>query len=168
MPTRRFVLAAAAALVVATPLRAADDTPEAFVAAIYARVTAGDGTAGGADITGREARARSFTRSLVSVWNAADDKAEKDGDIGPVEFDVLTDSQDPEVRRTTVDIVAKKPDSAVIRVSLYPRKQARPGERPASVLDFVLKREDGAWRIDDVKRVSRSEPWSLRGLLATP
>lgn len=166
---RRFL--AAVSLVVAVAASpavavAAADTPEAFAAAVYAPVVAGDGTAGGSAITDRKARARWFTRSLVTIWNAAEDKADKDGEIGPLDFDLLTDGQDPQVGRIAVASREAKPESAVVRVSLFAAKKAKPGEKPYSALDLALVREAGAWRIDDVKQVSSKDPWTLRGLLS--
>ncbi len=165
MPTRRHLLAAAALLpLVATHRSLADETPEAFVASIYAHVTAGDGRTGGSEITDPVTRGRWFTRDLIAVWKVAEDKADKDGDIGPVDFDLLTDSQDPEVRRVSITPREVKPASAMVRVGLFAAKKAKAGEKPYSVLEFVLLREGGAWRIDEVRKVS-GDPWSLRTLI---
>ena len=170
MPTRRRLLTAVViATFAAAPIVAvAADSPEAFVASVFARVTAGDGSNGGSEITDRSARGRWFTRSVVDVWNKAEDRAEKDGDIGPIDFDLLTDSQDPEVRRVSIEPRGGQPDRAVVRVGLFASRKVKQGERPHSVIDVVVVREDGAWRIDDLKQVSSSDPWSLRGLLSLP
>lgn len=166
MPSRRVVLAALAAVVLAPTVAfaAPADTPEGFIGAIYARVTAGDGTKGGSEFTEAKAAGRWFTRSVLEIWTKAEAKAEKDGEIGPIDFDLLTDSQDPQVRRVAIEPRETKPDAATVRVGLFAAKKAKPGEKPYSTLDFVLKQENGGWRIDDVKKVS-SEPWTLRGLL---
>ena len=167
MPSRRRVLAALGFAIAFAPAIAAAapaDTPEAFMTAIYARVTAGDGSKGGSDFTEAKAAGRWFTRSVVKLWAAAEAKAEKDGDIGPIDFDLFTDSQDPEVRSVAVEPREATPDTATVRVGLFAAKKPKPGAKPYSTLDFVLKRQDGGWRIDDVKKVS-SEPWTLRGLL---
>lgn len=165
MPSRRRFLAAVVAAAFVPRAAFAADTAEAFVAAVFARVTAGDGTAGGSEITDRAARGRWFTRALVEIWNKAEDKAEKDGDIGPVDFDLLSDSQDPEVRRVSIELRESTPESAVVRVGLFPRVKPKAGEKPRSVIDVVVKRDAGAWRIDDLKQVS-ADPWGLRALLA--
>ncbi len=169
MPSRRRVLAALAGALVFAPglaVAAPADTPEALVAAAYARVTAGDGRMGGSEITEPEAVGRWFTRDVVKRWAAANAKAEKDGDIGPVDFDLLTDSQDPEVRRVAIEPREATADAAVVRVGLFAKKKGKPGEKPYTTLDFVLKRQDGAWRIDDVRKPAGEFPWSLRGLIA--
>ena len=167
MPSRRLFLAAAVAFaIVPAAVRAAPaDTPAAFVTAVFAPVTAGDGTSGGSAITDRETRARWFTGAVVKLWNAADAKAEKDGDIGPVDFDLLTASQDPRVGRVAIEPRETRPDAATVRVDLFATKKARPGAKPYSSLELVLKRENGGWRIDDVKEVSGAYTWTLRGLL---
>lgn len=169
MPSRRHFLVAVAFALATTALpaiAAPADTPEAFLSAIYARVTAGDGTKGGSEFTEAKAAGRWFTRSLVKLWAEAEAKAETAGEIGPIDFDLLTDSQDPLVRRVAIEPREVKPESAVVRVSLYAAKKPKVGEKPGAVLDFVLLRESGAWRIDDVRQVSSTDPWTLRGLLA--
>lgn len=170
MPSRRLVLASlgfAFAFAPAMAVAAPAETPEAFITAIYARITAGDGRKGGSDFTEAKVAGRWFTRSVVKLWTAAEAKAEKDGEIGPIDFDLFTDSQDPEVRSVTVEPREATPDTATVRVGLFAAKKPKPGAEPYTTLDFVLKQENGGWRIDDVKQVS-SEPWSLRGLLAMP
>jgi hypothetical protein len=166
MTTRRSILAGLAYLALSPAAIAAPvDTPEAFVSSLYARVTAGDGRSGGADLTPRRKRAQWFTGSLVELWNRAEDKAEKDGDIGPVDFDLLSDSQDPEVRRVDVRGVEEGAGTAKVRVGLFASKKPKSGQKPSSVLEFTLKRENTAWRIDDVAKVMSADPWTLRGLL---
>jgi hypothetical protein len=170
MPSRRRLLAAvalafagAALPAVAAPVEA----PEAFIAAIYARITAGDGTKGGAEFTEAKAAGRWFTRAVVVAWQKAEAKAEKDGEIGPIDFDLLTDSQDPQVRSVAIAPRGTTPTGATVRVGLFAAKKPKPGAAPYTTLDFVLKQENGGWRIDDVKKVS-SEPWTLRGILTMP
>ncbi|MDK9697140.1 MAG: hypothetical protein OEL76_12165 [Siculibacillus sp.] len=169
MPSRRLFLALLATTL-ATPSAVAAapaGSPEAFVAAIYARITAGDGTAGGSEFTDPTARDRWFTAPVVEMWREGDERAEKDGDIGPVDFDLLTASQDPMVRRVAVEPRGAGADVATVRVGLFSSKKAKPGEKPYATLDFVLKRAAGGWRIDDV--LSRAkETWTLRELLAAP
>lgn len=168
---RRFLAALGVSLAVSfAPALAAtvpSQAPEAFIAAIYARVTSGDGTKGGGEFTEAKAAGRWFSREVVKAWVAAEAKAEKDGDIGPIDFDLFTDSQDPQVRSITIEPREATIDVAVVRVGLFAAKKPKPGEKPYTTLDFVLKRETGGWRIDDVRKVS-SEPWTLRGLLTMP
>lgn len=166
MSTRRFFLAALLATVV-SPAFAQADTPEAFLAAIYGRVTAGDGTGGGAPFTDKAGRAKVFVRDLVKIWDKADDEAEKTGEIGPIEFDPFTDSQDPQVRRFAVKTLGAAGEEAKLAVSLFRDRKAKAGEKPQVVLEFTLKREAGAWRIADIARKGGEMPWTLQEIFAS-
>mgnify|MGYP002737192952 FL=1 len=169
MPSRRLVLVAAVALLVAPGIpsgHAQTDTPEAFLTAIYTRVTAGDGTAGGAAFSGEKARSRYFVKDLAKVWDEADAEAEKSGEIGPIEFDPFTDSQDPQVRRFDLRGLEATAETAKLRVSLFRDRKPKAGEKPQTVLDFTLKREAGGWRIADIARRGGEMPWTLIEIFA--
>lgn len=165
MVSRRLVLAAVLATF-AAPARAAADTPEAFLTAIYTRIVAGDGTTGGAPFTDRAGRSRIFAADLVKIWNKADDDAEKSGEIGPIEFDPFTDSQDPLVRRFTLRGVETALDRAKLAVALFPDRKAEAGRKPRTVLEFTLVREAGGWRIADIARKGGEMPWTLAEIFA--
>lgn len=166
MVSRRFVLAAAFASLAAPALAQTPDTPEAFLTAIYGRVSAGDGSAGGAAYTDKKGRARVFVKDLVRIWDKADAEAEKSGEIGPIEFDPFTDSQDPEVRRFTVQSLEAGADRARLAVSLFRDRKAKAGEKPQTVLEFTLVREAGGWRIADIARKGGEMPWTLAEIFA--
>jgi hypothetical protein len=165
MVTRRLALAAVLAII-AAPALAAADTPEAFLTAIYSRITAGDGTTGGAPFTDRAGRSRVFVADLARIWDKADADAEKNGEIGPIEFDPFTDSQDPLVRRFTVRTLEATAERALSRVSLFRDRKSKAGEKPETVLDFTLKREAGGWRIEDIARKGGEMPWTLAEIFA--
>ena len=166
MVSRRFVLAAAFASLAVPALAQTPDTPEAFLTAIYGRVSAGDGSAGGAAYTDKKGRARVFVKDLVKIWDKADAEAEKTGEIGPIEFDPFTDSQDPEVRRFTVQSLETGADRARLAVSLFRDRKAKAGEKPQTVLEFTLLREAGGWRIADIARKGGEMPWTLAEIFA--
>ena len=166
MVSRRLVLAAVLAVLAAPALAQPAETPEAFLAAIYGRVCAGDGTAGGAAFTDRKGRARVFVKDLVKIWDKADAEAEKTGEIGPIEFDPFTDSQDPEVRRFAVQSLEAGADRARLAVSLFRDRKAKAGEKPQTVLEFTLAREAGGWRIADIARKGGEMPWTLVEIFA--
>lgn len=166
MVSRRFFLAAAALAFAAPALAQPADTPEAFLTAIYTRITAGDGTAGGTAFIDGKARARVFVKDLVKIWDKADAEAEKTGEIGPIEFDPLTDSQDPEVRRFTLKSLEAVADRARIAVSLFRDRKPKAGEKPQTVLEFTLVREAGGWRIADIARKGGEMPWTLVEIFA--
>lgn len=150
--------------VTAAPAAPAGDTPEAFLTAIYAKITAGDGTSGGAAFYDKAARPKVFVASLVAVWDKAEAEAEKTGEIGPIEADPFTDSQDPQVRRFTLKSLETAPDKARIRVSLF--RDRKPTAKPQTVLDFTLVREAGGWRIADIAHEGGDMAWTLTEIFA--
>jgi hypothetical protein len=167
MPSRRTVLALLASTVLSAPLVLAAgpaEGPEAFVAGIYARISAGDGTAGGADfVHPPEVRPRTFTAELCQLWAQAEAKAESQGEMGPVDIDLFTNSQDPQVQKVAVEVLDADADRARVRVALWPAPP-QSGEAPSARIELDLRRAQGAWKIDDMRSLG-ADGWSLRGLL---
>jgi hypothetical protein len=153
-------------LATAAPARPHGDTPEAFLTSIYTRITAGDGTTGGAPFYDKEARPDVFVAPLVAVWDKADAETERTGEIGPIEFDPFTDSQDPQVRRFAVKSLETSADKARLRVTLFRDRKPKTGEKPQTVLDFTLAREAGGWRIADIVHHGGDMAWTLREIFS--
>jgi hypothetical protein len=168
---RRLILSGAAGLLagpvsrraLAVPLAAND--PVAIVNAIYARAAKGKGNGGGAFIIeSKAAKAKYLSRSLVELWARADAHTPK-GDVGPVDFDPVTNSQEPDVKSFTAVAEKLDADKAVIAVTIAGR--GAPRAKPAdNTIRYILVREDGAWKIDDISGASDGEPWSIRSMLA--
>src|SRR3984957_20194938 len=96
--------AATARAVLAEPASAGD--PLAIVTAIYTRAAKGKGNGGGGFvIENKAAKAKYLSKSLIALWAKADAHTAK-GDVGPVDFDPVTNSQDPEVK--SFKVVAEK------------------------------------------------------------
>lgn len=164
MSSRRAVLAGLVLLAVApAALAAPADDPKAFLAALYARVTAGDGTAGGVDFhEPATVRPKLFTASLCKLWKAAEKAAS--GDLGPIDFDLFSDSQDPLVKAVKIDVLSADATRARVSVALFPAVP-KPGEAPGSTIVFDLRREGGGWKIDDMGGGSGDGVWRLRAFL---
>lgn len=81
------------------------------------------------------------------------------GDVGSFDFDPVTKSQEPDVRSVKVDAEKTGADKATIADHRIDRKPADQVVR----YDFV--REAGSWKIDDIKRSSEGEVWSIRKML---
>lgn len=157
----------AVAVAAAAPARAAgpDDDPAGFVGGLYASVTADDGLRGGSDLfSTAEARPKTFTADLCRLWAKVDATVPTE-EIGPVDFDLFTASQDAEVRKAEVTVASRAGDRATVRAALFARPP-HPGERPQATIDFDLRRESGGWRIDDMSGPAPEGTWSLRRLLA--
>src|ERR1700730_4896103 len=142
----------------------APDDPVAIVTAIYIRAAKGKGDGGGAFIIeSKAAKAKYLSKSLVELWARADAHTPK-GDVGPIDFDPVTNSQEPDVK--SFKVVAEKldADKAVIAVTIAGR--GGPRAKPAdNLIRYNFVRDDGKWKIDDISGALDGEAWSIRGML---
>ncbi len=149
-----FVLGAAA--------EAAPSDPARFVASIYA--------------SGREPavwdqwldgarRGEWFSRGVTALWAQCDASAHKTHDeLGPLDFDVATNSQGMDVKSFTVRTLSRDASHASVVAKLTPDNWGRKSDRENEIrYDLVWER--GRWAIDDVHSVIEPNPWSLRALL---
>jgi Protein of unknown function (DUF3828) len=171
MRSRRTLVAglACAVLTITVPPRAAAasqvaDEPAAIVTAIYTRVAKGKGNSGGTFVTdGKAAKTKYLSQALHALWAKADARTVK-GDIGPVDFDPVTNSQDPDVK--SFKVIAEKQDAAKATIAVTLQSHRSAWEKPADQTvryDFV--RENGQWKIDDFRGSVGGEPWSIRSIL---
>jgi hypothetical protein len=147
----------------AAPPAASD--PVAIVNAIYARAAKGKGDGGGAFIIeSKAAKAKYLSKALVALWAKADAHTPK-GDVGPVDFDPVTNSQEPDVKSFSVIAEKLEADKAVIAVTIAGHGAAR--EKAAdNTIRYNFVRDGGQWKIDDISGASDGEPWSIRSMLA--
>jgi hypothetical protein len=99
-------------------------------------------------IENKAAKAKYLSKSLIALWAKADAHTPR-GDVGPIDFDPVTNSQDPDVK--SFKVVAEKPkaDKAAIAVTIT---GSQPGTKPADqVVHYDLVREGDKWKIDDIK-----------------
>jgi hypothetical protein len=164
---RKLILSGATGLLAAALPHAslAADDPAGIVTAIYTRAAKGKGDGGGGFvIENKAARAKYLSKSLVALWAKADARTPK-GDVGPVDFDPVTNSQDPDVKSFKVVAEKQEADKATITVTIDGYQGPRP--KPADqTMRYDLVREAGLWKIDDIKGSADGEPWSIRGMLA--
>jgi hypothetical protein len=169
MITRRVLTLTGLSAFAASPLALAAppvaNDPVAIVTAIYARAAKGKGDGGGAFIIeSKAAKTKYLSKALVAVWAKADAHTPK-GDVGPVDFDPVTNSQEPDVKSFSVATEKLDTDKAVIAVTIAGHGAARKKAADNTIrYDFV--RDGGQWKIDDISGASDGEPWSIRGMLA--
>ena len=146
------------------PTFAADD-PAGILTAIYTRAAKGKGDGGGTFVIQTKAsRTKYLSNSLVALWAKADARTRK-GDGGPVGFDPVTNSQDPDVKAFKVAAEKQGADKATVAVKIeshQPDSRANPADKTIRY-DFV--HEAGQWKIDDIKGAVDGGPWSVRALL---
>lgn len=150
-----------ARVALAEPASAGD--PVAILTAIYTRAAKGKGDGGGGFvIENKAAKAKYLSKSLIALWAKADAHTAK-GDVGPVDFDPVTNSQDPEVKSFKVVAEKIEADKAAIAVTItgsQPRTNS-----PDETVHYDFVREGDKWKIDDIKGAVDGAPWSIRGML---
>lgn len=165
MLTRRSVIVASllAGLHPALAQTTAPNDPVAILSAIYTRAAKGKGDGGGAFIIENKAvKARYLSKALVALWAKADAHTPK-GDVGPVDFDPVTNSQEPDVKSFKVDAEKMEADKATVAVTITGHRNDR---KPADqIVRYDLVREANSWKIDDISGASDGEAWSIRKML---
>jgi len=171
MVTRRDLILTATALLaaaLASPASAAPPSandPPGIVTAIYTRAAKGKGDGGGAFvIESKAAKAKYLSKALVDLWVRADAHTPK-GDVGPVDFDPVANSQEPDVKSFKVVAEKQEAEKVVIAVTITGRNA--PPRKPADrTVRYDFVRDGSDWKIDDIRGASDGEPWSIRGMLA--
>ncbi|MGJ4939117.1 DUF3828 domain-containing protein [Bradyrhizobium sp. HKCCYLS1011] len=167
MLTRRTLLATATTLAASSVLAQAPVTndPVAILTAIYARAASGKGDGGGAFIIeSKAAKAKYLSKSLIALWAKSDAHTPK-GDIGPVDFDPVTNSQDPDVASFKVTTEKMEADKATLAVAFTGHRKDRKDEAE-QVIRYDFVREADKWKIDDIKGAIEDQAWSIRAMLA--
>ena len=163
-PSRRSIaLGLPLLLLVPAFARGAEPDPIDVVTAIYRRAAAGKGESGGQFLwLAAKDRRAAFTSRTAELWDRAD-KATKPGDMGPIGFDPVTASQDPNLKSFNIKLEEDGPDRARVLVSLTGHGEGK----PYATLRFLLQREDGRWLIDDIVsgRGAGQDSWSVRKML---
>ena len=167
MIDRRLLLLCLAGALATLPLRAqsaSSDGPVGIMTAIYTRVAKGKGEDGGNFvIQSKAARARYLSKSLAARWAKMDARTPK-GEVGAVDFDPITNSQDPDVASFKVTPEKQEADKATIAVTITGHRNDRK-EQADNVIRYDLVREAGQWKIDDIRGAVDGKPWSIRAML---
>jgi hypothetical protein len=96
------------------------------------------------------------------LWAAADAHTPK-GDVGPVDFDPVTNSQEPNIKSFEAEAETLDRIKAVVAVTITSRTPlVRPTDR---IIRYSFVLEDKQWKIDDISGSSDGEPWSIRDML---
>lgn len=140
-----------------------DGGPAAFVTAVYRVVVSGDGDQGGQFFwLEPKVRPGRLSSGLLDLWARADELRDKDGDdLGPIDWDPVTASQDPVVKSFTVQVERQDARSATVAVTLVDPRGKRPAPSDA-IVRWDLVKEGGAWKVDDLRGSAGGRPWSVR------
>ena len=86
------------------------------------------------------------------------------GDVGPIDFDPVINSQEPDVKSFKVVTDKLEADNAVIVVTITGRTaRAKPSD---DIIRYNFVRDDGKWKIDDISGTGDGEAWSIRAILS--
>ena len=103
-------------------------------------------------------RARAFSKALLRAWNAADAR-NRNGEMGWLDFDLMSNSQDPGVNALRVTVASEAPTKITVRAAF--RVDPDPKSRVDQVFyDFIL--EDESWKLDDIRGNPGGDQWSVR------
>ena len=137
-------------------VHAADGSPVAAVTAIY-KIYAGpkgDYQTGSIDDKRVQAFLTSSLRKALADMEARSRKINE-----PIlDFDPVTDSQDPTVKQ--LEITAES--DTVVAASF------NNGGTVRDVVRYYFKQEGGAWKVDDMRGGSGDATWDLRVIIAPP
>ncbi|WP_448951732.1 DUF3828 domain-containing protein [Labrys neptuniae] len=156
---RKFCFGLVMASGLAVPALAAEAPPEALVKQIYAGKTP---ETKGIDIIGNaKLRAKYLSTDLAAAVKKDIDQSAKSGEVGALDFDPVSDSQDPMIKDLKIEPATVQGDKAEVKVS-FDRGDAKRDE-----LVYVLVKENDQWRVFNIsKQGSAEEAWSLRQMLS--
>lgn len=140
------------------PAAAPAEAPDAVIKALYAAHMPSLQGKGEAVYMVPKSRARFFSAALARAIARDIAESKKTGEVGVLDFDLLANSQDPEVKDLQVVLISTEAGKT--------RVEARFTESgSATVVTYVLIVEGGAWRIFDiVYKSDKGETFTLRGL----
>jgi hypothetical protein len=153
---RRALFASGIGLALWTPatFAAGGRDPLATIQAIYRLAVKGEGPSW----IEKACRPRDLSASLVALWAKTDLKLVA-GDEGPVDFDLVADTNGLTLTGFSAKTEKQTADAATVAVTLaYKERNPRP---EPSVVRYDLVRESGQWKIDEI----RSSNWSVRDML---
>ena len=127
-------------------LAAGFDSPKALLTALYAPYLKDDGDT--SDVT------PFLSGSLASLY-AKDAANTPDGEVGVLDFDPVIAGQDYAITKLQIDDPTITGDKATATVHFenFDEKQE---------LDYVLVKENGGWKVDDIESKRGEYPWDLR------
>ena len=143
----------------ATAAKPVANDPAALLTKLY--TAAAKDNAGGSFVNNAKERGKYLSKALAALWSKAEAKTKDDG--VPIDFDVVSNSQDPDIK--SFDIKTEKQDSgsATLAVTLTGSQPRKVTADDVIRYDFV---RDGAhWRIDDIRGSVDGKPWSVRQML---
>ncbi|WP_210186007.1 MULTISPECIES: DUF3828 domain-containing protein [unclassified Beijerinckia] len=158
MDRRRVCLVLGSLLPAELAWAQAVETPAQIVAALYKASAGKNGKyEGPSAIQDKRIRGRYFSAKLGSLFDRAEKEQTRTGDA-IIDFDPITNSQDPSV--IDLSITSEKEDDKSAVVAAKFRTLLVGAEAMTVRYDFI--REKGGWRLDDIRGTVDKDAWSFR------
>lgn len=93
-----------------------------------------------------------LSSATAALKQRVDKKLEKDGYVC-IDYDMISDSQDPDIARYKI-VAPSKPGTGAAQYDVYFEGKARKGNTRIS---YLLVQEDGKWRVDDMATYSKDK-----------
>ena len=159
MQTRRTFLATVA-LTLAAPALAAE-SPRDIVVRIYKLSAGPKGDYAGESAFFKDAfRKSTFSKALLKEILAMDAQAKKDDAVPGLDFDPVTASQDPSVKKLSIAAESEDDGKAAVAAKFFSFDATKP-----TVVRYFFITENGAWKLDDMSSGEGDDGWKLRALL---
>lgn len=105
----------------------------------------------------RKEREEYFSKSFDLLITNAETRAAHDG-TDVLKFDPISASQDAELQKVTLKTDVLEMNKATVSATFMNHHQP-------TVVTYDFIREDGAWKINDIKGTTEKEAWSVRKIL---
>ena len=106
-----------------------------------------------------KAREKYFSKSFDLLVTTSETKAAHEGDAA-LDFDPISASQDAELQKVTLKTDLLELNKAVVSATFLNHKLP-------TVVTYDFVKEDGGWKINDIKGTTEQEAWSVRKILRT-
>ncbi len=158
---RRACLAMIVGLAATPALAQPVDDPQSIVTKIYAISAGRDGKySGDSAFLKPDVQRRWYSKSLRAALAAVKREEAKTGDV-ILDFDPVTNSQDPSVKRLAIAVESQTDAAAVVSATFFSFAEKEP-----SIVRYVFIREGADWKLDDMRgEHAGKDKWVLRGLL---
>jgi hypothetical protein len=157
---RRAFITTFAAISFAAPAAAAADDPKRIVEQLY-KISAGkNGKYEGASaFLKADVQKRWYSKSLNGALAAMARKEKKTGE--PIlDFDPITNSQDPTVKDLTISVESQTDSVATVAAKFAAE------EKSSQIVRYIFRREGGDWKLDDMTATNNGkDEWKLREII---
>jgi hypothetical protein len=157
---RLFAVAAALTGLFASPALADDPAPKDMVTEIYHIAAGPKGDYQAASAFDDKQVRKHFTKSLLAADNAMNARSKKLNE--PIlDFDPITNSQDPSVRNLTIDVESADAAKTIVAAAFDSE-----GSKTRNIVRYVFVRDGAVWRLDDISGENGgADKWDLRELM---